>query len=294
MAWSGWWHNQIGLLTEVASVRDGVAPIQQLRATPGTAGLLAGMPEAGAASAFNPFDNAPLAAANRRHAAHRISAALAGRPLDAPRHRRLRAHLDDGAARDGGGSPRDDPAADLRSQPADRRGTAERRRRAILVPMDGQHDPREAAHLADRLQVGGVEVFRSDAAFEADGRALRRRHARHPDDAGVRALREGSAREADVSGRTARAERPHRAAVRRHGVVARHAARRGRGLRENAASLEPEADARQRPAADRVAARRQRRPVRLRLRRSRHGHRRQPAARRAAHAWSSNGRRRSR
>ncbi len=34
MAWSGWWHNQIGLLTEVASARV-AAPIDQLRAVPG-------------------------------------------------------------------------------------------------------------------------------------------------------------------------------------------------------------------------------------------------------------------
>src|SRR5215212_4912908 len=34
MAWSGWWHNQIGLLTEVASARV-AAPMEQLRAVPG-------------------------------------------------------------------------------------------------------------------------------------------------------------------------------------------------------------------------------------------------------------------
>src|SRR5262249_4823223 len=34
MAWSGWWHNQIGLLTEVASARI-AAPIDQQRAVPG-------------------------------------------------------------------------------------------------------------------------------------------------------------------------------------------------------------------------------------------------------------------
>src|SRR3954468_21566915 len=33
MAWSGWWHNQVGLLTEVASVRV-AAPIDQQRAAP--------------------------------------------------------------------------------------------------------------------------------------------------------------------------------------------------------------------------------------------------------------------
>jgi hypothetical protein len=40
---------------------------------------------------------------------------------------------------------------------------------AILVPYDDQHDPREAGHLVDRLQLAGVEVYRADAPFEADG-----------------------------------------------------------------------------------------------------------------------------
>src|SRR5580765_6755735 len=34
MAWSGWWHNQVGLLTEVASVRI-AAPTEQTKAVPG-------------------------------------------------------------------------------------------------------------------------------------------------------------------------------------------------------------------------------------------------------------------
>src|SRR5437762_6844923 len=41
MAWSGWWHNQIGLLTEVASARV-AAPIEQQRATPGRPAPAAG------------------------------------------------------------------------------------------------------------------------------------------------------------------------------------------------------------------------------------------------------------
>jgi len=36
MAWSGWWHNQVGLLTEVASARI-ASPIEQRRAQPGRA-----------------------------------------------------------------------------------------------------------------------------------------------------------------------------------------------------------------------------------------------------------------
>ena len=41
---------------------------------------------------------------------------------------------------------------------------------AILIPAGGQHDAREAAHLVDRLNMGGVEIYRADAAFEADGK----------------------------------------------------------------------------------------------------------------------------
>jgi hypothetical protein len=40
---------------------------------------------------------------------------------------------------------------------------------AILVPVERQHDAREAAHLVEKLQMGGVDIFRADAAFEADG-----------------------------------------------------------------------------------------------------------------------------
>src|SRR5207253_2033009 len=41
---------------------------------------------------------------------------------------------------------------------------------AILVPLQHQHDAREAAHLVDRLNLGGVEIYRADAPFEADGK----------------------------------------------------------------------------------------------------------------------------
>ena len=120
MAWSGWWHNQIGLLTEVASARV-AAPIDQQRARAPAAPA----PPA-AAGGERPrrrtrFAGGAAAAADRHQPAHRVSAALDGRPLDAPRHRRLRADRDDGAARHGGGSARDAAAADLRGEPADGR-----------------------------------------------------------------------------------------------------------------------------------------------------------------------------
>jgi hypothetical protein len=41
---------------------------------------------------------------------------------------------------------------------------------SILVPVESQHDAREAAHLVDKLNMGGVDVYRADAGFEADGK----------------------------------------------------------------------------------------------------------------------------
>ena len=199
--------------------------------------------------------SAPLAAADRHHAAHRVSAPLAGRPLDAPRHRRLRADRDDGAARDGGRSARDDPAADLRGQPADGRRRQDRATStAILVPLEAQHDPREAAHLVDRLQIGGVEVYRADAAFEADEPAyaagtfvipMTQVFARYAKD-----LLEKQTYPEVRRG----AQRAGRAAVRRDRLVARHAVRRRRRLRQDAAAADAADDAGRRPAADRRAA----------------------------------------
>ena len=122
------------------------------------------------------------------------------------------------------------------------------------MPIDGQHDPREAAHLVDRLQLGGVEVFRGDAAFEADGQhyaagtlviPMTQVFARYAKD-----LLEKQTYPEVRRG----AQRADRAALRRHRLVARHAARRRRRLRPNAAPVEPEDDARQRPAAHRRAA----------------------------------------
>src|SRR6186997_390106 len=66
MAWSGWWHNQVGLLTEVASARV-AAPIDQQRATParaasgsGRAGGEAAPPAASGRGGGLQFSDAPL------------------------------------------------------------------------------------------------------------------------------------------------------------------------------------------------------------------------------------------
>jgi hypothetical protein len=42
---------------------------------------------------------------------------------------------------------------------------------AILVPVATQHDPRAAVHLINVLQQGGVDAYRAESAFEADGKS---------------------------------------------------------------------------------------------------------------------------
>jgi hypothetical protein len=165
MAWSGWWHNQIGLLTEVASARV-AAPIDQQRAVPGRpAAAGRGSGEGGRG---NQFSDAPLAP-----------------PTDInPRTEYPRPWMG------GRWTLRDivdyeliattallETAADLRETInrqiyAVNRQTVENGAKgnpsAILVPVENQHDVREAAHLVELLNIGGVDVYRADAPFEAD------------------------------------------------------------------------------------------------------------------------------
>jgi len=161
MAWSGWWHNQVGLLTEVASARV-AAPVDQQRATgrelvPNDRSTRDG-PE-------NIFTPSPLAA-----------------PTDTtPRTEYPRPWLG------GHWTLRDIVDYELISTMAlldtvaDRRETILRQifdvnrqtiedgrsgaLKAIVVPIDRQQDPREAGHLVERLILGGVDVYRAEASF---------------------------------------------------------------------------------------------------------------------------------
>ena len=103
---------------------------------------------------------------------------------------------------------------------------------AILVPVERQHDAREAAHLVERLQIGGVEVYRADAEFEADGK-------KYAAGTFVIPMTQVFARyakdmlEKQTYPEVRRApERAARAALRCHRVVARHAARRRHRVRQ--------------------------------------------------------------
>jgi hypothetical protein len=165
MAWSGWWHNQIGLLTEVASVRI-AAPVDQQRATG--------------------RERAPLERSNRDGPDNVFTTT----PLPAPSDTNSRTEYPR-PWMGGRWTLRDivdyelittmallDTVADRRETILHQiydvnRQTIEEGRTgsvtAILVPPDRQHDPREAGHLVDRLMLGGVEVHRAEAPFAVDG-----------------------------------------------------------------------------------------------------------------------------
>ena len=174
MAWSGWWHNQIGLLTEVASARI-AAPIDQQRVGAGGGrgagggGRGEGGPSAGSGQGGR-FNLAPLPPPTDVNPRTEYPRPWMGG------HWTLRDIVDYELI----------ATMALLETAADRRETIERQiyevnratiedgrksnPSAILVPIEGQHDVREAVHLVDRLHVGGVDVYRADAAFEADGK----------------------------------------------------------------------------------------------------------------------------
>jgi hypothetical protein len=166
MAWSGWWHNQIGLLTEVASARV-AAPIEQQRAVAGRAAPAGGRGGEGGGRG-NQFSDAPLAPPTDINPRTEYPRPWMGG------HWTLRDIVDYEMI----------ATMALLETVADRRETINRQiyevnrltiedgkkgnPSAILIPAD-QHDAREAAHLAEKLNMGGVEIYRADAAFEAGG-----------------------------------------------------------------------------------------------------------------------------
>jgi Zinc carboxypeptidase len=170
MAWSGWWHNQIGLLTEVASARV-AAPIEQQRAVPGRpAPAPAGGGRGEGGGRGQQFTDAPLPAptdinsrteyprpwmggrwALRDIVDYELIATMALLETAADRRETIMRQIYE--------VNKETIAAGKKGNPS-----------AILVPVEGQQDAREAAHLVDRLQMGGVEIYRATAGFEAEGK----------------------------------------------------------------------------------------------------------------------------
>ncbi len=159
MAWSGWWHNQIGLITEVASARV-AGPVEQLRAV-GRDGVAAERPgRDGPDLVFSatplppPTDTLPRTEYPRPWMGGRWTL----RDIVDYEMIATMALLDTAADR---------RETILRQVYEVNRQTIEEGRtgtvKAIVIPAETQHDPREVAHLVNRLMIGGVEVYRADA-----------------------------------------------------------------------------------------------------------------------------------
>jgi hypothetical protein len=170
MAWSGWWHNQVGLLTEVASVRV-AAPIEQQRAVPGPStgsGQASGAPGGGRGGGRggNTGILPPPSDTNSRTEYPRpwLGGRWTLRDIVDYEMIATMALLDTLADR---------REALLRQIYEVNRATIEQGRKgdpaAILIPVETQHDPHEALHLVAKLQMAGVDVYRADAAFDAEG-----------------------------------------------------------------------------------------------------------------------------
>jgi hypothetical protein len=166
MAWSGWWHNQVGLLTEVASVRI-ASPTEQQRAElgrpvpPAAEGGRGGGRggDSGRGVLPPPSDVMPRTEYPRPWLGGRwtlrdivdyeLIATMAALEYAADRRETLLRQIYEVNRATMVSGQKGDPAA-------------------ILIAPDTQDDPLAAYRLVDRLQLGGVKVFRAGAAFKAD------------------------------------------------------------------------------------------------------------------------------
>ncbi len=165
MAWAGWWHNQIGLLTEIASVRI-ASPTDQIKTAMRSSGpgdfvreaamdaVVPGMGTLGAPADTTPRTEYPRPWLGGRWTLrdivdYQLISTLALLETAADRRETI-----------------------LRQIYEVNRQTVEEGRtgavKAILIPLDLQQDAREAMHLAERLMMAGVEVYRAEAAFDVD------------------------------------------------------------------------------------------------------------------------------
>jgi hypothetical protein len=169
MAWAGWWHNQVGLLTEVASVRV-ASPIEQQRAQPGRSGEAPAEDFQRQMRRQMENPNAPLAPPRdvqprteyprpwlggrwtlRDIVDYELIATMALLETAAAQREPLLRQVYEMNRATVAVGDKDHPSA-------------------ILIEAEKQHDPLAAIQLVDKLRIGGVEVYRAESDFETDGR----------------------------------------------------------------------------------------------------------------------------
>ncbi len=188
MAWVGWWHNQVGLLTEVASARM-ATPIVQLKAEPARGGASNAAPARAAAT--GPAATTDFQAERTR------SFERPNDPIAAPRDTTARTEypkpwmggkwtlrdivdyeliatyaLLDTAAGNRETLLREVYSMNRNTIEAGKKGEIgagnEAKTYGVLIPSASQHDPAEAADLVNRLMIAGVEVYRATKEFKQD------------------------------------------------------------------------------------------------------------------------------
>ena len=179
MAWTGWWHNQVGLLTEVASARI-ATPIEQQKADPSRAAQPAGnMREEGERERQRAMDhpNDPLPAPRDINSRTEYPRPwLGGRWTlgDIVDYELTATYaLLDAAANNRATLLKEIYDVNLHTIQAGEKGEIGGGREktfAAIIPTVGQHDPNEAVQLVDKLRIAGVEVYRAGKAFEQDGK----------------------------------------------------------------------------------------------------------------------------
>ena len=185
MAWTGWWHNQVGLLTEAASARI-ASPIYQKTAEPLKPG----------GSSESTSGGRSLEVPGRNVDEPRPAGTEAD-PLPAPRD--LSERMDYSRPWLGGVWRLSDiveyeniDALALLETAADRRltllneiygvnqrtiemgkagtiGEGKEKSFAAIIPVTGQHDANESIELIDKLMIGGVDVYNAQQPFTQDG-----------------------------------------------------------------------------------------------------------------------------
>jgi hypothetical protein len=194
MAWAGWWHNQVGLLTEVASVRIATPTVQQM-ADPSHPAAAAPAGGGRGATATGPAQG--NAATSDFESERRRALEHPNDPLPPPRDITARTEyprpwmggkwtlrdivdyelIATNALLEQAASGRETL---LRQIYQINRNTIEAGKKgeigegkdktfAVLIPATEQHDPGEAIELVDKLLTAGVEVYRAQNEFKQDG-----------------------------------------------------------------------------------------------------------------------------